>query len=79
VVEVADTGMGIPGPDLERLFTRFYRSSIAVRAAVPGTGLGLAITKMIVDGHGGVIHVESEQGLGTMFRVALPIAVAAPA
>jgi signal transduction histidine kinase len=76
LVEVADTGMGIPERELERLFTRFYRSSIAVRAAVPGTGLGLAITKMIVDGHGGGIHVESEEGVGTMFRVTLPIEAA---
>jgi signal transduction histidine kinase len=73
LVQVADTGMGIPERVLERLFTRFYRSSIAVRAAVPATGLGLAITKMIVDGHGSVIHVESGEGVGTMFRVTLPI------
>jgi PAS domain S-box-containing protein len=73
VVRVADTGMGIPEREVERLFTRFYRSSSAVRAAVPGTGLGLAITKMIVEGHGGSVEVESEEGVGSTFWVALPI------
>ncbi|MDX6647540.1 MAG: hypothetical protein QOK40_3267, partial [Miltoncostaeaceae bacterium] len=78
MIQVADTGMGIPERELDRLFTRFYRSSSAVRAAVPGTGLGLAITKMIVEGHGGRVEVESEEGVGSTFRVRLPVGSATP-
>jgi signal transduction histidine kinase len=72
ILEVSDTGIGIPGSDQRRLFTRFYRASSAVAAAIPGTGLGLAITKMIVERHRGTIGVESREGSGSTFRVVLP-------
>ena len=73
VAEIEDTGIGIPEAEQDRLFQRFFRSSIASAQAIPGTGLGLVISKAIADAHGGVIHVQSAPGTGTRFSVALPI------
>jgi signal transduction histidine kinase len=73
VIEVADTGIGIPPEEQERLFTRFFRSSLAQQQAIPGSGLGLSIARAIVDQHGGTMSVESEPGQGTTFRVRLPL------
>jgi PAS domain S-box-containing protein len=73
-IEVSDTGMGIAPAEQARLFERFYRTSAAAREAIPGTGLGLAISRMIVEAHGGRIGVESEEGRGSTFFVALPLA-----
>jgi PAS domain S-box-containing protein len=73
VIEVADTGMGVAAAEQGRLFERFYRTSAATREAIPGTGLGLAISKMIVEAHAGSITVESEEGRGTTFVIALPL------
>ncbi|QGN57923.1 cell wall metabolism sensor histidine kinase WalK [Nostocoides sp. HKS02] len=72
VIEVADTGIGIPTQDQQRLFDRFFRASNATDAAIPGTGLGLAIVRAIVEGHGGELSVESVEGAGTTMRVLLP-------
>jgi len=72
-LQVADTGIGISPADCERLFTRFFRTDDAARRAVAGAGLGLSITKDIVESHGGRIHVESEVGRGSTFRVRMPI------
>ena len=77
VIEVADTGIGIPPEEQERLFTRFFRSSLAQQQAIPGSGLGLSIANAIVDKHGGSMSVESEPGHGTTFRVRLPLLTAA--
>jgi len=74
LLEVADTGMGIPVAEQGRLFERFYRTSAAQAAAIQGTGLGLAISKMIVEAHGGRVEVESRDGAGATFRVRLPVA-----
>jgi signal transduction histidine kinase len=74
ILEVTDTGIGIPSDDLPRLFSRFFRTSAAQDAAIPGTGLGLAITQALVSSHGGVIEVDSEPGAGSTFRVRLPAA-----
>jgi PAS domain S-box-containing protein len=73
VIEVADTGLGISEPDQRRLFERFYRTESAQEAAIPGVGLGLSISKAIVEGHGGKIHVASEEGRGTTFTIELPL------
>jgi PAS domain S-box-containing protein len=73
VIEVRDSGIGIPVDDQERLFERFFRSSNATERQIQGTGLGLAISKAIVDAHGGQINVASELNAGTTFRVSLPI------
>jgi hypothetical protein len=73
VLEVEDTGLGIPEKEQERLFERFFRSSNAIESAIPGTGLGLTITKAIVERHGGTIEVESAANTGTTVRVWLPL------
>ena len=72
VVEVADTGVGIPPEELDRVFEKFYRSSRAAQGA-SGTGLGLPLVKHIVETiHGGRVTVESEVGKGSVFRLYLP-------
>jgi signal transduction histidine kinase len=78
VIEVRDTGMGIPAGEQQHLFERFFRTAKATEQAIPGTGLGLAISKAIVHAHGGQIVVSSEEGAGSTFRVALPIRHAQP-
>lgn len=73
-ISVRDTGVGIPKDEQGMLFTRFFRASTATQNAVPGVGLGLTITRAIVIAHGGVMDVESEEGVGTEFRFTLPAA-----
>lgn len=72
LIEVCDTGVGIPAAEFPELFTQFFRSSTARANAIPGTGLGLAISLRIVEAHGGWIHAESIQGEGSTFVVGLP-------
>ena len=72
-LEVADTGIGIERDDLGRLFDRMYRADEAERRHIQGTGLGLTIVKAIVDAHEATIAVSSEPGVGTTFRVELPV------
>jgi PAS domain S-box-containing protein len=73
VLTVADTGMGIPVADRERIFERFFRTAVAKRQAIQGTGLGLTITQAIVAAHNGTIAVESDEGHGSTFTVGLPL------
>jgi signal transduction histidine kinase len=75
-VAVKDSGVGIAAEDLPKLFTKFYRASNAVRGKSKGTGLGLALVKAIVEGHGGVVSVESTLGAGSTFTVEFPVAPA---
>ena len=77
VLEVADSGVGIPDAEQSSLFERFFRTSSAVERCIPGTGLGLYIVKSLVRAHGGVITLRSVTGEGTTFRVELPTAAAA--
>jgi two-component system phosphate regulon sensor histidine kinase PhoR len=72
VIQVTDTGIGIPEKDKKDLFTRFFRASNAVRAAVPGTGLGLSIARTIVANHGGDLDLVSDEGKGTTVTIRLP-------
>jgi len=75
VLEVEDTGVGIPEEEQERVFERFFRSTTATRQAIPGTGLGLVIARAIAEAHGGRITVRSRPGNGSCFRVELPLAM----
>ena len=74
-VVVRDTGIGIPLEEQEHLFTRFFRSSLAQRDAIPGSGLGLSIAHAVVRKHGGDVRVHSAEGEGTTFVVELPALV----
>ena len=70
--EVEDTGHGIPGEKLDRVFERFFRADESRNAHTGGAGLGLAICKAIMEAHGGQIHVTSTPGVGTTFRAEWP-------
>jgi two-component system NtrC family sensor kinase len=74
-IEVRDTGHGIPAAVLPKIFEPFYTTKPPGR----GTGLGLSICYGIIELHRGRIEVDSEPGLGSSFRVYLPIAVGVPA
>jgi len=72
VVEVEDSGPGIPPADQPRVFERFYRVDLARSRDTGGTGLGLAIARWAVEANGGRIELESVAGHGALFRVVLP-------
>jgi two-component system phosphate regulon sensor histidine kinase PhoR len=72
VIEVADTGVGIPEQHLERIFERFYRVDKARSSELGSTGLGLSIVKHLAQAFGGNVSVESQPGRGSIFRVELP-------
>ncbi|PLV60313.1 cell wall metabolism sensor histidine kinase WalK [Thermotoga sp. KOL6] len=72
IVEVEDTGPGIPKEAQNRIFEKFFRVDKARSRKMGGTGLGLTIVKTIVDRHGGKIEVDSEINRGTLMRVFLP-------
>ena len=73
VLEVGDTGIGIPPESIPRLFERFYRVDKGRAREEGGTGLGLAIVKHVAQAHGGTVEVESRLGHGSTFHVRLPI------
>jgi two-component system phosphate regulon sensor histidine kinase PhoR len=74
VIEVMDTGIGIPLIDQERIFERFYRVDAARSREAGGTGLGLSIAKHIIDAHDGRLWVESTVGEGSRFSFSIPLA-----
>jgi signal transduction histidine kinase len=72
-VAVQDTGYGISKEHQKHMFEKFYRVSDTA-GFTQGTGLGLAIAKHIIEAHGGQIHLESEQGVGSTFSITIPVA-----
>jgi signal transduction histidine kinase len=70
VIEVADTGPGIPVDQIDKIFTAFYSTKRR------GSGLGLATARRIVREHGGALHVHSESGRGSCFTAVLPLVAA---
>ena len=72
-VHVADTGIGIPAREVERIFDRFYQVEPHLTRAHGGLGLGLAIAKGMIELHGGKIWVESVEGLGSRFSFSVPV------
>lgn len=72
IIEVEDTGIGIPKEYQDRVFDRFFVVNRSRSRKAGGSGLGLAIVRNIVNLHGGRIHLESEPGSGSRFRIFLP-------
>ncbi|MBN1422642.1 MAG: two-component sensor histidine kinase [Planctomycetes bacterium] len=72
VIDIIDTGVGIPPQNLQRIFALYFTTKKG------GSGLGLATTKRIIEEHGGRIEVSSEIGKGTQFRLRLPLRADAP-
>jgi len=73
VIDVKDTGIGMPTEAGESIFDTFVQIDSSDRRAVGGSGLGLSIARSIVDQHGGTLSYSSREGQGTTFSVALPI------
>jgi len=74
VVEISDTGIGIPQDEQPRIFEEFYRASNARAIEHEGDGLGLSLVKRVIDLHGGTINFASQLGCGTTFHIILPAA-----
>ena len=73
LLQVADTGMGVPEDAIPHLFERFYRVDKARARKTGGSGLGLSIVRNMLERNNGTISVESTLGVGTVFTVSLPV------
>ena len=71
-ISVEDHGLGIPADEKKRIFDRFVRGRQAQQLGIKGTGLGLAIVTHVVEAHGGRIEIDSIEGSGSTFTIALP-------
>ena len=69
-IKVADTGVGIPEQDIDRVKEKFFKSNTTVR----GSGIGLAVADEIIKQHNGLLFLESKEGVGTTVTVVLPVA-----
>ena len=76
LIQVADTGGGIPSEDMPRVFSRLYRADNVLIQGVGDTGVGLSIAKTLTEAQGGRIWVDSEIGVGATFSVLLPVSQA---
>jgi len=72
LLQIADTGIGIPKDEIPKLFEEFFRARNAKKIERTGTGLGLSIAKQVIERHNGRIWVESEEGRGSTFSILLP-------
>lgn len=70
---IKDTGIGIPGDQQSKIFTKFFRASNANKIEANGSGIGLFLAKKIVEGHGGNIWFESEENKGSVFHFTIPV------
>ncbi|MGC4090492.1 MAG: HAMP domain-containing sensor histidine kinase [Polyangiaceae bacterium] len=70
---VADTGIGIPENERDKVFDAFYQVDSSSTREQGGTGLGLSIVRRLVEGHDGSVHIESNQPTGTVFVVTIPV------
>lgn len=73
LIKISDNGYGIPKPQQDRIFTKFFRADNVRLKSTEGTGLGLYIVKLIIDNYGGRIRFESEENKGTTFYITIPI------
>ncbi|WP_413167631.1 two-component system sensor histidine kinase RppB [Capilliphycus salinus ALCB114379] len=73
IIQVKDTGIGIPPEEQSKIFDRFYRINSDRSRTTGGSGLGLAIVRAIIQAHQGTIEVESQTGKGSIFTVKLPL------
>jgi diguanylate cyclase (GGDEF)-like protein/PAS domain S-box-containing protein len=74
ILAVKDSGIGIKREDMDRIFSEFEQVDNGLSRKYEGTGLGLALTKRLIELHGGEIFVESEEGVGSTFTIAMPLA-----
>jgi signal transduction histidine kinase len=72
LIQVEDTGIGIPEPAAPRIFERFYRVEEERTRETSGSGLGLTIAQQIVEAHSGRLTVSSHVGKGSLFQIELP-------
>ena len=72
-IYVKDSGIGMTLEERQNLFTRFYRAKNDLTTSIPGTGLGLYLTKYFIEAHQGRVEVGSEKGVGSTFKIFLPI------
>jgi PAS domain S-box-containing protein len=77
--EVADTGIGIPEDRQEKVFESFEQGDSSTNRKYGGTGLGLAITRQLIEMMGGAVSLESQEGIGSIFTITLPVELASPA
>jgi len=77
--EVADTGIGIPEDRQEKVFESFEQADSSTSRKYGGTGLGLAITRELIEMMGGAVSLESQEGIGSIFTITLPVELASPA
>jgi signal transduction histidine kinase len=73
VVSIADSGVGIPPDELDRIFEKFYRIKNKLTHSTPGAGLGLYICRIIVEAHGGNIWARNKRPSGSTFYLSLPL------